>query len=178
LTGPVVTNLERVFMQDLVTSGRSVAVPQPVQDPDILVASTLPRPDIRPLALELLDSARTSLDLEQFVITDTGVVHALEHAHSRGVNIHLLLDPSQAPSDAPADDLRGSGVDVRLYPTHGELLHAKAAVADGERVLFGSANWTTSGFEHNHEVDVEIFSPTVAHVFTQQMSRDWNRGVT
>jgi phosphatidylserine/phosphatidylglycerophosphate/cardiolipin synthase-like enzyme len=174
LRGPAVTNLERVFMRDLVTCGRPVSVPDAVTDPGVLVAATLPGTEIRPLAINLIDAARVSLDLELFVLTDTGVVHALEAAHTRGVAIRLLLDPSQ-PSSVPSfAALRAAGVDVRLYRTRGELLHAKALVADAQAVLFGSANWSGGGFLRNHELDIEI--PNSAKLATQmlaQMQLDW-----
>ena len=38
----------------------------------------------------------------------------------------------------------------------GELLHAKAIVADATSVLFGSANWSGGGFARNHELDIEL----------------------
>jgi cardiolipin synthase len=174
LRGPVVTNLERVFIRDLVTCGRSVSVPATVADPAILVAATLPGTEIRPLALDLIKTARVSLSIELFVLTDTGVVRALEVAHARGVEIRLLLDPSQRPSDAPFAALRAAGVDARLYRSRGELLHAKAIVADGHAILFGSANWSGGGFARNHEVDIEIVnSPAVASAMLAQMALNW-----
>src|SRR5207244_5047928 len=114
LRGPAVINLERVFMRDLVTCGRGVAVPDAVADPGVLVASTLPGTEIGPLVIDLIEAAHTSLDLELFVLTDTGVVHALESAHARGVAIRVLLDPSQRPSDPSFAALRAAGVDARL----------------------------------------------------------------
>jgi cardiolipin synthase len=145
-----------------------------VADPAILVAATLPGTEIRPLALDLIKTARVSLSIELFVLTDTGVVRALETAHARGVEIRLLLDPSQRPSDAPFAALRAAGVDVRRYRSRGELLHAKAIVADGRAILFGSANWSGGGFARNHEVDIEIVnSPAVASAMLAQMALNW-----
>jgi cardiolipin synthase len=172
--GPVVANLERVFVRDLVTCGRALAVPDPVADPAIDVAATLPGTEIRPLALALIDDAARSLDLELFVLTDTGIVHALEAAARRGVAVRILLDPSQ-PSSTPAfSALRTDGVNVRWYRTRGELLHAKAIVADGTSVLFGSANWSGGGFARNHELDVEVPSaPALAAAMLAQMDINW-----
>ncbi|MFN2568126.1 MAG: phosphatidylserine/phosphatidylglycerophosphate/cardiolipin synthase family protein [Candidatus Dormibacteria bacterium] len=176
LSGPVVANLDRVFVRDLVTSGRRQQLPDAVADAALLVVTTGPGPDIRPLALALLDNARRSIDMEQFVLTDTGIVHSLISAHRRGVAIHLLLDPDQRPSDGPAATLRAAGIDVRLYGGGGKL-HAKAAVADDRTVLFGSANWTNSGFQHNHEVDIEVVDSTaVAATFLQHMAADRGTG--
>jgi cardiolipin synthase A/B len=174
LRGPAVANLDRVFFRDLVTCGREVSVPAPVADSSITVAATLPGAEIRPLAIGLIDDAVHSLDLELFVLTDTGVVHALEAAALRGVSVRVLLDPSQ-PSSAPSyAALRSGGISVRWYRSRGELLHAKAIVADATAVLFGSANWSGGGFARNHELDIELpTAPVVAAEMLEQMNLDW-----
>lgn len=174
LQGPVVDNLDRVFLRDLMTCGRPELVPDPVVDAGILVASTLPAAEIRPLVLDLINSARRSLDLELFDLTDTTVVRALEAAQQRGVQVRVLLDPSQGSSVPSFMTLQQAGLAVRAYRTHGELLHAKAMVADSESVLFGSANWSGGGFTRNHEVDIELpASPSVAQQMEAQMQLDW-----
>jgi phosphatidylserine/phosphatidylglycerophosphate/cardiolipin synthase-like enzyme len=172
--GPVVHNLERVFLRDLVTCGRGVAIPDGAIDSSIVVAATLPGAEIRPLALGLIDGAVHALDLELFVLTDTGIVHALEAAALRGVEVRVLLDPSQPSSDPSYSALRAAGIEVRWYRSHGELLHAKAIVADGTSILFGSANWSGGGFARNHELDIELpIAPTVAEEMLAQMDLDW-----
>jgi len=164
--GPVVRNLDRVFDRDLATCGRSASV--------LDVAATLPGAEIRPLALGLIDGARHALDLELFVLTDTGVVHALEAAALRGVSVRVLLDPSQPSSDPSYAALRSAGIQVRWYRSRGELLHAKAIVADSTSVLFGSANWSGGGFARNHELDIELIAaPAVAGQMLAQMNLDW-----
>ncbi|GAC1339277.1 MAG: hypothetical protein NVSMB29_06330 [Candidatus Dormibacteria bacterium] len=175
IRGPAVVNLSRVFARDLITCGRVVVMPAPAIDPGLLVATTLPGAEIRPLILETIESARRTLDLELFVLTDRGIVHALQRAHARGVAVSVLLDPHQRPSDAAAEALRASGVPVRLYRSRGELLHAKAVVSDGARVSFGSANWSSGGFERNHECDVVIVNqPALAAAFLTAMRADWD----
>ena len=174
VAGPVVTNLDRVFLRDLVTCGREVHVPDAMTDAAILVAATLPGAEIRPLALGLIGAARHSLDLELFVLTDTGIVHALEAAAQRGVSVRVLLDPSQPSSDPSYAALQTAGIDVRWYRSSGELLHAKAIVADRDAVLFGSANWSGGGFARNHELDIEMpAAPAVAGEMLAQMDLDW-----
>jgi cardiolipin synthase A/B len=174
IRGPAVQNLERVFDRDLVTCGRMVAVPDAVPDPDVIVAATLPGQEIRPLALALIDTARRSLRLELFVLTDTGIVHDLEQAAARGVQVSVLLDPSQRSSMPSYLALAAAGVPVRWYRSHGELLHAKAIVADGTSVLFGSANWSGGGFARNHELDIELpAAPAIAAAMIAQMQLDW-----
>ena len=174
IRGPAVHNLDRVFDRDLVTCGVAASVPAAELDTGITVASTLPGAEIRPLALQLIDAATHSLRLELFVLTDTAIVHALEAAQRRGVDVRLLLDPSQHSSDPAYQSLLSAGVPVRWYRTRGELLHAKAIVADAAAVLFGSANWSGGGFDRNHELDIDMpQAPGVASQMLAQMALDW-----
>ena len=175
LRGPAVANLARVFARDLVTCGRLVAVPPPVADLAVVAGTTLPGAEILPLVLALVTGARHRLDIAMYTLTDADAVQAIEDAHARGVAVRVLLDPSERPSDPSAAALRAHGVPVRLYASSGEKLHAKVAVADARAVLLGSANWTVSGFEHNHELDVVLAADTaVAAAFEAQFTSDWS----
>lgn len=174
IRGPAVHNLDRVFDRDLVTCGVAATVPAPVLDASITVASTLPGAEIRPLALQLIDGAVHSLRLELFVLTDTAIVQSLETARQRGVDVRVLLDPSQHSSDPSYQSLVSAEVAVRWYRTRGELLHAKAIVADSDGLLFGSANWSGGGFDRNHELDIEIpDARVIADQMQAQMTLDW-----
>jgi cardiolipin synthase A/B len=172
--GTAVGNLDRVFSRDLVTCGREQVVPAPRADPAILVGATLPGAEILPMVLALIAGARHVLHVAMYTLTDADVVAAMEGAEARGVAVRVLLDPSQRPSDPSAASLRAHRVPVRLYRSSGEKLHAKAAIADSTSVVLGSANWTVSGFEHNHELDVSIpDDPAIATSFEQQFDSDW-----
>jgi phosphatidylserine/phosphatidylglycerophosphate/cardiolipin synthase-like enzyme len=172
--GPAVVNLGRVFSRDLVTCGQLEVVPPAHPDPAILVGATLPGAEILPMVLALIAGARSTLDVAMYTLTDAAAVDAMEAARTRGVLVRVLLDPSERPSDPSAASLRAHGVAVRLYRSSGEKLHAKAAIADRTTVLLGSANWTVSGFEHNHELDVSIPAATaIATAFEQQFESDW-----
>jgi phosphatidylserine/phosphatidylglycerophosphate/cardiolipin synthase-like enzyme len=172
--GPAVTNLARVFTRDLVTCGRVVVVPAAQPDRAVLVGATLPGAEILPMVLAAIAGAHRSLDVAMYTLTDAAVVDAMEVARARGIAVRVLLDPSERPSDPSAASLEAHGVAVRLYRSSGEKLHAKAVVADGASVVLGSANWTVSGFEHNHELDVAIPGDTaIATALEQQFSSDW-----
>jgi phosphatidylserine/phosphatidylglycerophosphate/cardiolipin synthase-like enzyme len=172
--GPAVTNLARVFTRDLVTCGRVAVVPAAQPDRAVLVGATLPGAEILPMVLAVIAGAHRSLDVAMYTLTDAAAVDAMEVARARGIAVRVLLDPSERPSDPSAASLEAHGVAVRLYRSSGEKLHAKAVVADGAWVVLGSANWTVSGFEHNHELDVAIPGDTaIATALEQQFSSDW-----
>ena len=89
--------------------------------------------------------------------------------------LRVLLDPTQPQNADTMAVLKPAGATVRFYLQAGdELLHAKAGIIDGSTVLFGSCNWSRSGFTRNHELDLLIQDTTLARVFLSRMAHDWS----
>jgi phosphatidylserine/phosphatidylglycerophosphate/cardiolipin synthase-like enzyme len=85
-----------------------------------------------------------------------------------------LLDPTQPQNIDAFGLLRSAGAVVRLYrQSRDELLHAKLGIFDAGAVLFGSCNWSRSGFTRNHELDLLINEPGLARTFLSRMEQDW-----
>ena len=120
-------------------------------------------------------SARVRVWAEVYTLTDPDVLLALASAHQRGVDVKVLLDPSQPYNRRSFDGLRSAGVPVRWYPVPpGSLLHAKIGLFDAELVL-GSANWTYSGLDVNHELDIETQDPQAVAAYGSRFRLDWAR---
>jgi phosphatidylserine/phosphatidylglycerophosphate/cardiolipin synthase-like enzyme len=172
--GPVVDNLERVFRQDLALAGEAAMLPAPARDRQVQVLVTHPGEGIRAAALAAIRAAQHSIDIEMFVLSDRLVLDALAAAAHRGVRVRMLLEPTQPQNVAAMTELQPAGVLVRLYRQSGdELLHAKLGIFDRQTVLFGSCNWSRSGFTRNHELDLLVRDPTLAGVFLSRLERDW-----
>ena len=173
-TGPVVANLDRVFHQDLAIAGESTIIPAPATDRLVQVLVTHPSDSIRAAALAALADARHSIDIEMFVLSDRLVVDAVVAAARRGVHVRALLDPSQPQNTASLQVLEAAGAAVRFYTQAGdELLHAKLGIFDRATVLFGSCNWSRSGFTRNHELDLLVHDATLARIFLTRVEQDW-----
>jgi len=139
------------------------------------VAQTAPGEEIRHLLTAAFMSARVRLWAEVYTLTDSDVLLALASAHQRGVDVKVLLDPSQPYNRHSFDGLRTAGVPVRWYPVPpGTLLHAKIGLFDAE-LLLGSANWTYSGLDVNHELDVETQDPQAVAAYGSRFQLDWAR---
>src|SRR2546430_16674166 len=70
--------------------------------------------------------------------------------------------------------LQAAGAAVRFYVQAGdELLHAKLGIFDRGTVLFGSCNWSYSGFTRNHELDLLVHDARLAWIFLSRMEQDW-----
>ena len=173
-TGPVVDNLERVFKQDLALSGDPGGIPAPAADRTVEVLTTHPGEFIRAAALAAITAAQHSIDIEMFVLSDRLVLEALVSAARRGVHLRVLLDPTQPQNATAFGLLEPAGAAVRFYRQVGdELLHAKLGIFDAAITLFGSCNWSRSGFTRNHELDLLVREPQLARTFLNRMAQDW-----
>jgi len=145
--GPVVDNLERVFRQDLALAGEPTPIPPPAPDRHVEVLVTHPGDGIRAAALA---------------------------AVARGVSLRALLDPTQPQNATTMALLQAAGAAVRFYVQAGdELLHAKLGIFDRATVLFGSCNWSYSGFARNHELDLLVHDARLARIFLSRLEQDW-----
>jgi cardiolipin synthase len=174
VVGPVVDNLERVFKQDLALAGQAAVIPPPAADRLVQVLTTHPGEGIRAAALAAVGAARHSIDIEMFVLSDRLVLEALVAAARRAVRVRVLLDPGQPQNGAALDQLQSAGAAVRFYrQAADELLHAKLGIFDAGAVLFGSCNWSRSGFTRNHELDLLVLDPALAQTFLSRLEQDW-----
>jgi cardiolipin synthase len=173
-SGAVVNNLERVFRQDLALAGVATVIPPASPDRFVQVLVTRPGDGIRAAALAAIAAARHSIEIEMYVLSDRLVLDALLAAAHRGVQLQVLLDPTQPQNADSLALLKAAGAAVRFYLQAGdELLHAKAGVFDGATVLFGSCNWSRSGFTRNHELDLLVHDRMLARIFANRAQQDW-----
>ena len=172
--GRAVGHLASIFAADVVRSGGHAALGRPPADPEGLrLLATYPAAEVRPVVIDEISSARRQIFIEMYVMTDSEVIAALSAAARRGVAVFILFDPNQDLNQLAAARLRDAGVNVRFYRTQGEKLHAKCMEVDGQALVVGSANWTSSGFLHNHELDAAIDSPALATMALARMEADW-----
>jgi phosphatidylserine/phosphatidylglycerophosphate/cardiolipin synthase-like enzyme len=174
VSGPSVAHLAGIFAADVIRSGGRAAIPAAAPEPvGFRLVATYPEAPIRPMVLAAIAGACADVFIEMYVMTDMEVIEALSEAARRGVAVFVLFDPNQDLNQLAAVRLRETGVHVRFYRTQGEKLHAKAMEVDRRRLIMGSANWTSSGFLHNHELDAAVESPALAGGALARMEADW-----
>jgi len=160
-----VAAIEQVFGQDWSGSGPPVAGPAGL---DLLWS-----PGAQGPIVSLIDSARTSLLVENEEMGDSAVTGALEAAAARGVEVEVVMTDSSSWS-AAFGQLVGAGVKVRTYAGSAPLyIHAKAVVADGASLFLGSQNFSTSSLDYNRELGVITHDPALVGSVTQTVSADF-----
>jgi mitochondrial cardiolipin hydrolase len=91
-------------------------------------------------------TARQELQVSVCWFSHPGIFRSVLQMAQRGVSVDLLLQYDQVnfhPNGLPFDQLSAAGVRIWGY-TGPQLLHHKCAVADQQRILTGSYNWTRS----------------------------------
>jgi phosphatidylserine/phosphatidylglycerophosphate/cardiolipin synthase-like enzyme len=172
--GPVVDNLEHVFTADLQIAGIASPLAPTEADPLIDVVATTPQQAIDNAVLAGVNGAHRFIDIEMYVLSDQAVIAALANASLRGLRVRVLLDPNQPQNMDAMKLLQSAHAQASLFPVKPhQKLHAKVGVFDGQLVVFGSCNWSRSGFFRNHELDLAIHDSQVAAIFEQSMQRDW-----
>jgi cardiolipin synthase len=131
-----------------------------------------------PMVEKFLTEVRQSLDAEVFHLTDKRLVRLIGQAAAQGASVRIILDPGQGRNRQTAADLAKASPRIQVRwmatdPHTGQLMHCKAACADGRSLLIGSANWTHSGMNLNQEALAVLDDPGVSLEFEAVFERDW-----
>jgi phosphatidylserine/phosphatidylglycerophosphate/cardiolipin synthase-like enzyme len=92
--------------------------------------------------VKTLDAAQRTILVQAYSFTSAPIAKARLDAHTRGVQVQVILDKSQhSEKYSSADFLANQGVPVVIDVNHA-IAHNKVIVINGEIVLTGSFNFT------------------------------------
>jgi phosphatidylserine/phosphatidylglycerophosphate/cardiolipin synthase-like enzyme len=143
-----------------------------VTDPNLVVSPN----NSRTMLTNLINSAKTSLILEEEEMQDSSMEQALVNAEHRGVAVQVIL---AAPQSGSSNDPNGPGIavlkaggvqvkeDTQLY------IHAKMIVADGKLAFVGSENFSTTSLDDNRELGVLVTDSQILSTLQQTFQSDW-----
>ena len=121
----------------------------------------------------VLNSAKKDIRMVMYSITQSTkssalqgkLCNALIDAHSRGVDVRVILERLDYKDDVNNDNakaaakLKQGGVSVRFDPDD-VITHAKMLIID-DKVVVSTNNWSRSGLISNHEAGVIVQDSTV-----------------
>lgn len=115
---------------------------------------------------DLISNAKNELVLTVYVLTDTSIVDNLENALERGIKVEIYLYEGDVCEKNKAViyilQLQNKFDYLKIYRIKDKMLHAKVLVADGKKILSGSANFTFSGMISNYELGFLVEDPSMA----------------
>lgn len=130
-----------------------------------------------------LNSARYSLDICMYVLTNLDITTAILKLHYKGVKVRLIIDADMAfSSGSSVRKLERQGIPVR-WTKSTNLMHHKFCILDASvvnkvtkvtpLVMTGSLNWTNQALSGNWE-DVTVTSQEeLVREFKAEFERLW-----
>lgn len=146
--------------------------------PQRLVWSQGPAGNSRRRAMELIESARHEILIENPKLVDAETLERLVQALARGVKVSFLSSGLKGLSDwdivensAALRRLMSQGAEVREIKK--PKMHAKLILVDGSRALVGSLNLDKSCFELRRELAVMVEHPQPLAELARTFAADW-----
>ena len=145
--------------------------------------SALPAADLvwspnqsQPALLTLINSATSSLLIENEEMADKPVTGALVNAARRGVHVVVVMTDQTDWHSAFASLVAAHAV-VRIYASSASLyIHAKVVIADAgtphQRAFVGSENFSNASLNSNRELGVETADPGIVGGLTATLNSD------
>lgn len=155
----------------------------------IPVETTLDNPDIRntlEVWLEMINSAQTTLDIEQFYISNEKgepletVLNAIVAAANRGVIVRIIVDGEMYrtyPDDVTWMEQQSPNITkhvIDFKSLAGGIQHAKFFIVDNKEVFLGSQNFDWRALKHIHELGVRISGDIdLVRIYSDIFNEDW-----
>ncbi len=117
---------------------------------------------------ELIDESYEKILLTIFVVTDKEILNNIEAALKRKIEVDILInvDENDLINENILKELikfKSEYENLNLYKIIEEKIHAKIVIADGKKLLIGSANLTYHGLNKNYELGILIEDSEVAY---------------
>ncbi|MFC5449092.1 phospholipase D-like domain-containing protein [Paenibacillus aestuarii] len=128
------------------------------------------------MLVDVINSAKSTLNISIYSITLDEIVNAILAAHKRGVKVRIMSDGDQSASKYQKEDLqklRSTGIPIKV-DTHPGYLHLKMTCADGQIVTTGSFNYSKQAATDNDEILVVIKNEKMAQAYEKVFEDNWN----
>jgi cardiolipin synthase A/B len=140
---------------------------------------TEPGPGDEPF-VELIDSARHTVEVTMYELTDERVEQALVADVARGVRVAVLLDRGQYGAGQPLNDaayryLGAHGVRVAWAPGYFALTHQKSIVIDAHVAAIMTLNLTPEYYESSRDFAALDYRPADVEAIERTFDADLDR---
>jgi len=129
--------------------------------------------------LDAIRSARATLDVKVYLLSDRETIAAIKDAQARGVKVRVMLekDPyGTGPGNQAAfDELTLAGAAVKWSSPAFQLTHEKSMVVDGRSALIMTLNLVRSAFTRNREYGIVTRDPAEVREVLDGFNADWTR---
>jgi phosphatidylserine/phosphatidylglycerophosphate/cardiolipin synthase-like enzyme len=137
-------------------------------------------PDDSPKPLfDAIASAKETIRVKMFELSDPSAVEALIAAQQRGVTVRVMVDPTRArrhrERTAARRRLRRAGVHVLASSPEFSATHEKSLIVDEETAFVQSCNWEPEYFTHTRDYAVRTTNCDEVAEIIKCFEADWRR---
>jgi phosphatidylserine/phosphatidylglycerophosphate/cardiolipin synthase-like enzyme len=123
--------------------------------------------------IALIDSAHSTLDVENEEMDDSYITSALCDVARRRVKVSVVMTYDDSWREA-FDELTGCGVQVRTYSEDAPLyIHAKEILVDGREAFVGSQNFSRTSLQDNRELGIVTSDPAIVGELGRTFASDF-----
>jgi len=129
--------------------------------------------------LGFIASAKRSLRIKQFEVSEPALVDAIKLAKRRGIAVRVMLNPlrasGQRDNDATYEALKAGGIRVDWTPPRFMVTHEKSIVVDDERVLISTFNLSAKYFSQTRDYGIVTKEAAQVAEVAECFDADWKR---
>jgi len=176
-----------------VRSGNGLNVTEVVSNTNTTVMIINDR-DYYPVAMKMIDDAHKSIHMVMYEIKWYGdpdndyhdvskLGKSLVSAEKRGCDVKIIMDDGRGYGFENPDMVEWAENWKKYFEAHGiqvkfdwsnQTTHDKLIIIDGEIVIVGSTNWSTSALDYNHEANALIENEKVAEEYEEYFEHLWD----
>lgn len=116
------------------------------------------------LVLTTISSAKKSLVIAAYQLTDKEIITQITNAHAKGINVQIILDRTQKGNAYLLEQISLFKINCLMDHSH-RIMHDKYIIVDEATVLTGSYNYTKNAALHNAENVIVLENKTVAIIY-------------
>jgi cardiolipin hydrolase len=125
--------------------------------------------------IKFIQTAKTSLDIAIFEMTDQKIAKAIVEA-AKTVRVRMVVNRKLVKDTGPAYDLlKSAHVPIRVGKQKG-IMHNKFTIVDGKRLETGSFNYTYRAETSNQENQFYVGTPSVVARYHERFEKMWSTG--
>lgn len=125
-----------------------------------------PAESCEPKIVDAVNRARKEIKVQAYYFTSLPIIHALQQALARGVDVEVLLDKQNRRKYSAATLLAAKGALV-MIDEEPAIAHNKLIIVDKHLVIGGSYNYTKAAEKRNAENVTFIEGATIAAKFLE-----------
>lgn len=127
---------------------------------------------------DFIDSAKHTLFLQNERYQDPVIIERLVRAAHRGVKVHVMARAAHHLKDGKlVEGVSGmrilDDVGIKIHRLKHMKLHAKMILADHERAVVGSINFSPGSFDHRRELAIEVTDHEITTRLNEVAHHDW-----